>query len=405
MSYAKSTISSRRRSRTPVLDPAAKDDSAAALLSDGTPRQSTRSDTPPHSRVRSRVDSGAHSEAKRARKDPWSLHRHHKEEIELSQELTSQCDAVALRVSALLDKAQLQEKRLQKVLKENLERSPLRHQSTSPLRAAIDTLSPQPTQMSETPKRNSTRRSGTDRTPQAPTLAPADATAAAAPSVGWIGKLFGRSPEVQLTPASKSATPPRSQSEPPRAVANARESPAKNASPPPAAPAEPASLLQRAFQRLSGRFSSPPPPTESPQRSRKSVGFKEPDDLKTATPPKKEKGKASEPREDGEPTPRGSLLYPPAPPPSAQKENSQRLSSGRVPNDKEAGDKAQGSGKSDVETIIRTFSQARALRELTKADLVDYAKSHHVSLSMSSSKKELFDAVRPLAKGSAKATD
>ncbi|KEG07032.1 hypothetical protein DQ04_11181020, partial [Trypanosoma grayi] len=139
---------------------------------------------------------------------------------------------------------------------------------------------------------------------------------------------------------------------------------------------------------------------------------KEPADLEVLTPPRPTK-QASEQQQGEEPTPRGSLVYPPAPPPSANKQSPRRRS-GSCSEDEdedEDGDDDENNNNGglaqdapapetpDVGAIIRDSSHARAFRELTKADLVVYAKQHHITLTTSRSKKELFEVARRLAKG------
>ncbi|RNF24096.1 uncharacterized protein Tco025E_02653 [Trypanosoma conorhini] len=395
MPYARPTVSSRRRSRTPSAGPRRGSPPPTA---EGAPTQAARSGVPPRLQVRSRVGGDSYHVAKKARKESRTVHPgHDEEEVRLSQELTSHCDAVVQRVHALLDKTQAQEEYVNRALKESLGRSPPRPSSASPKGEAVDSLSPQPSSTGRTPRESATRWSGMFGTPKAPLAPPPTPARPDSSAAGWLSKLLGRSPEAQPTPTSKSVTPPLHQSTSPRPADATSVSPTR------AAPAEQGSLLQRAIQRLSGRLSSPPPEEATPQRSRKSVVFKRAAELETLTPPRPTR-RALETQGDSEPEPRSSLLYPPAPPPSLQKEVARRSSSGTPPSVDGAKQLLLGPDVTDVAGVIRSSSHSRAFRQLTKADLVAYAKLHHVALAMSSTKKELFEVARRLAKGQAGGT-
>ncbi|ESL07978.1 hypothetical protein TRSC58_04327, partial [Trypanosoma rangeli SC58] len=168
MPYARPTVSSRRRSRTPVRGPVAADSRSCSPppTADGAATQGTRSEVSSRLQVRSRVDGGSHHKAKKARKESRTVHTEHKEEVKLSQELASHCDAVARRVHALLDKAQMQEEHVNRALKESLGRSPLRQSSASPKPEAVGSLSPQPSSTGVTPRESATRWSGMFGTPK-----------------------------------------------------------------------------------------------------------------------------------------------------------------------------------------------------------------------------------------------
>ncbi|ORC91032.1 uncharacterized protein TM35_000074560 [Trypanosoma theileri] len=404
MSYAKPTFSSKRRARTPPHDSTDKlrsvnNMSDTAHLNNNNKNNNSRPD------------------AKRSRKEGRTVHHPHEEELRLSQEFTSQCDAAVQRVNALLDRAQQREEHIQRTLQASLDRSPPRPASRSP--------------------QSNTRLSGlfgTPQVPQAPPPTPAhpgesshnrnksnnnnnqnnnnndnnnnNSATETASTTGWISRMLWGASETPASPLATGTTPLSKQMKSPQSAESTRgqqhTQQTQSCSPPPASPAEQnASLLQRAVQRLSGRFSSPPPPppkTESPRRSRKSVAFKEPEDLVTLTPPRPTAKTSSDEnqKEDVEPAPRGSLVYPPAPPPSAKKESRSRSRSPSSEDEKEH--KGPDLETPDVGAIIREFSQARALRELTKADLLAYAKQHHINVSMSSTKKEMFEVARRLAK-------
>ncbi|KAH9579724.1 hypothetical protein LSM04_000266 [Trypanosoma melophagium] len=390
MSYAKPTISSKRRARTPPRSVHHMSDTAH-------PNNNNNSN----------------NDVKRSRKEGRTVHHPHEEEVRLSQEFTSQCDAVVQRVNALLDRAQQREEHIQRTLQASLDRSPPRPASRSP----------QPT---NTPRWSG--MFGTPQVPQAPPPTPAHPTENShshkknhnntntntnnntntdtASTTGWIGRMLWGSSEGPSSPHAAGSTPMSKLMKSPQSAESARgprhTKQTQSRSPPPASPAEQGgSLIQRAMQRLSGRFSSPPPNTESPRRSRKSVVFKEPADLVTLTPPRAAIKASSEERrkEDVEPAPRDSLVYPPAPPPSAKKESRSRSRSPSSDEDKTH--KMPDSDTPDVGAIIREYSHARALRELTKADLLAYTKQHHINVSMSSTKKEMFEVARRLAKDNA----
>ncbi|KEG11277.1 hypothetical protein DQ04_02791120, partial [Trypanosoma grayi] len=136
MPYAKSTVSSRRRARTPLGDTEDEHRYGVTMSpSNDASAPGAKSDPLQRPHMRSRVDSGFHHEAKKARKEANAVHPHD-EEVRLSQELTTQCDAVMQRVHALLDRSQQQEERINRALHESLEVSPLRQSSTSPRKAA-----------------------------------------------------------------------------------------------------------------------------------------------------------------------------------------------------------------------------------------------------------------------------
>ncbi|EAN83797.1 hypothetical protein, conserved, partial [Trypanosoma cruzi] len=117
--------------------------------------------------------------------------------------------------------------------------------------------------------------------------------------------------------------------------------------------------------------------------------------LEAKTPQRPTK-RAEGPQESDGLAPRGSLLYPPAPPPSLQKDAARR-SPNRSPSSSDGEQQsAVGPDGSEVVAVMQNFSHSRAFHKLTKADLVAYAKLHHVALAMSSTKRELFEVVRRL---------
>ncbi|ESS63661.1 hypothetical protein TCDM_08485 [Trypanosoma cruzi Dm28c] len=404
MPYKSSTESSRRRARTPVAALAAADHPCGSQTpADAETTRRAKSDVPSRLRIRSRVERGLHQEAKKARMEPRTAQSQHEEELRLSRELTLHCNAVVQRVHALADKTQIQEERLSQTLKESIERSPIRQSSVSPKREAIGSLSPQPTSTRKTPRESLSRWSGMFGTPQVPKAPPPtpahpDPAAGASSSVGWLAKVLGRSPEAKPIPNSKGTTPSlKCSNSPPSAdvICGNPKNGAASTSPSHAAPEEHSSLLMRAVQRLSGRFSSPPKEAGTPNCARKSVVFKETAELGAKTPQRPTK-RAEGPQESDGLAPRGSLLYPPAPPPSLQKD-AERRSPNRSPSSSDGEQQsAVGPDGSEVVAVMQNFSHSRAFHKLTKADLVAYAKLHHVALAMSSTKKELFEVVRRL---------